>query len=180
MRSVASLIYVLGLVVGAAPAYAQHIPGAPQTDWDRATQEYTIEVLRAYNAMMQEWRDAWQAGNAQRAADFYADGASLLIEDRDLLQGKEAIRAYLETFLPGVVEIRTGLSDFVASDRLAYALGSVWYQIRGPSGGLESVQGTYLSVLVREGRRWRIRSQVFKSEQPKTTAAGSARDGVGL
>jgi uncharacterized protein (TIGR02246 family) len=160
--SSATMLGVVALCAAATSASAQVVPGAPRTDWERGRNEYNMEVLRAYNALMQDWREAWQRGDPKAAAEFYTDEAFLFVPDSELIQGKASIETYLTRALPGVVEIRTGLTDFVASERLAYALGPFWYEVRAAGGPPRTLTGTYVAVLVREGRRWKIRSQVFK------------------
>ncbi len=174
VRTLVLIATVLGYTaIGfTAPAMAQHVPGAPTIDWEREQQEYRLDVLRSYNQVMKEWREAWERGDAQAALRFYADGAYLFVSDQDLIEGRESIHRYLQTTLPNVIEIRTGLSDFVASDRLAYALGPFWFQYRDNSNGVRSVSGTFVAVLVRQGRQWKIRSQVFKSHSNSESTDG--------
>jgi len=148
--------------------YAQKVPGGSPTDWTREREEYTVDVLRAYNQLMTEWRNAWEHGDAKTVSSFYTDGAILFLPESEPIQGKELIGAFFEKSLPPV-EIRTGLSDFVASDRLVYALGPYWSQIRDSSGQVRAVTGTCVTILVREGKRWKIRSQIFRLPTPGAT-----------
>lgn len=143
-------------------AGAQHLPGAPQIDWERTREEYRAEVLKEYQGLMLGWRSAWQNGDAQQAANFYTESAVLVVTDSAPMQGKRVIQEYFTRALPRVVEIRLGLTDFVASDRLAYALSPIWYRERAESGEVRVFTGTCVTVLVREGRHWKIRSQVFR------------------
>lgn len=146
-------------------ADAQLVPGAPVTDWDRARADFTITVLREYNTVINNWRENLGAGDAAGAAAHYTEGGILLVSGAEVVQGRTAIEGFLETMTGRLVEIRTGLTDFVASDQLAYATGPTLYTYRdGTSGTVRSVTGNHLTVLVREGRRWRIRSQVLKFE----------------
>jgi ketosteroid isomerase-like protein len=164
-------------LTAASAASAQVAPGAPAIDWDRERSEYSVEVLRSYNDLVRNWRSAWEKRDARAAAEFYSDGAYLMMADSALIQGKEAIQAYLGGKLPEIVEIRTGLSDFVASERLAYALGPFFYQYRrGGDGILQDVSGTIITVLVREGRRWKIRSQLFRIDTPAPASASADHD----
>ena len=150
------------LLATAGALSGQRVPGAPATDWERESAEYRVEVLKAYNEVMTDWRHAWESADARRAADFYAQAAVLVVSDSTLIQGKQRIQEYFVSALPRVIEIRTGLSDFVASDRLAYALSPVWYREKTVSGEERAYTGTCVTVLVREGRRWKIRSQIFR------------------
>jgi ketosteroid isomerase-like protein len=164
-----TLVSCLCAAGGAAPGSAQHVPGAPSTNWERERSEYSLAVLKAYHVLMQDWRDAWERGDPQAAGEFYSDSAFLFVADAELIRGKAPIQEYLTTTLPDVVEMRTGLSDFVATDRLAYALGPFYFRYREPGNAVRTRSGTFVAVLVREGRRWKIRSQVFKEDVEEQT-----------
>jgi uncharacterized protein (TIGR02246 family) len=156
---------VIALSFGAATAHAQIVPGAPSTDWEREGHEYRAEILKAYNELIDDWRSAWERGDARATAEFYSDRGLLVVGDSESLEGRAAIKRYLEGVAPRTLEIRTGLRDFVTSERLAYARGTFYLEVRARDGVNNQVlTGTAVTVLVREGRRWRIRSQVFSPE----------------
>jgi ketosteroid isomerase-like protein len=158
------VLILLLLAVAASPALGQHFPGGVSTDWEKDRLEYRADVLRDYNALMETWRTALEKRDARTAGSLYSDAAYVRLPERQLVSGRSAIQGDVENLVPNLVEIRTGLTDFVASSRLAYALGPFWYQYRTSDGSLTSVTGTYLAVLVREGSKWKIRSQVFDPE----------------
>ena len=161
----AAMLTSLPLVVA-----AQLVPGAPPMDWSEAQKEYRLNTLREYNTLIGGWHAALNAGNAVLAAAVYGDSAQLLLSGRDLVRGRDAIAALLGSFVPELEEIRTGVSDFLASDRLAYASGPMILQLRDAgSSAARSVRGQHVTVLVREGRRWRIHSQVLEFEPGGTT-----------
>ena len=165
IKSGNTLLLVLLLLVGAvSPGLAQHVPGGVSTDWERDKREYRADVLRDYNALMETWRTALEKRDARTAMNLYSDAAYVRLPEGQLVSGRSAIQNDVEALVHNLVEIRTGLTDFVASSRLAYALGPFWYQYRTKEGSLTSVTGTYLAVLVREGSRWKIRSQVFNPD----------------
>jgi len=144
---------------------AQLVPGAPPTDWSTAQNEYRLTVLREYHVLISGWYSALNDGDAAVAAASYTDSALLLVSGHDAVQGRDSIAAFLGEFTRGVQEIRTGLTDFLASDRLAYATGPMIFTVRtAGSGAARSITGQHVTVLVREGRRWRIHSQVLKYE----------------
>lgn len=153
-------------LLAAAPAtsYAQLVPGAPATDWDRARNEYSLTVLRQYNELINEWREKFERGEGDRAAEHYAEQGRLILAGQPPLQGRDSIRSYFDSIEEGLIEIRTGLTDFVASDNVAYATGPIVYRFRDGSGATRSRVGTHVTVLARENRRWRIRTQVISYE----------------
>lgn len=141
---------------------AQVVPGAPATDWDRMRTEYSVSVLRQYNKLIDEWRANFENGSAHAAADYYTETARLYVGDLSPMQGRDSIRSYLDSVGGELVEIRTGLADFVASDNLAYATGPLLYRYREESGAVRSIVGHHVTVVTRERGRWRIRSQVLR------------------
>jgi ketosteroid isomerase-like protein len=152
------------LAVAPVTLVAQVPPGAPATDWDRIRAEYSVSVLREYNSLINDWRAHFEDGSAPRSADYYSEAAWFFVDGVPPMQGRDSIRNYLESIKGELVEIRTGLADFVASDNLAYATGPLLYRYREESGAVRSIVGHHVTVLTREGRRWRIRSQVLSWE----------------
>jgi ketosteroid isomerase-like protein len=144
------------------PAAGQVLPYSPPVDWRADAREYTSTVLRSYSALMDDLRRTWAAGDVGAAIRLYANEATLLVEDGVLIEGRAAIQAYLTGMLPRVTELRTGLTDFVTSDRLAYGVGPVWLLLDGDGADRQELTGTFVVLAVREGRNWRVRSQVFR------------------
>jgi uncharacterized protein (TIGR02246 family) len=181
-RSRTVLLTLAPLLLGAVAAVAQPLPTPRGTNWNRERQEYTADMLKDYNQLMAEWREAFDQGDPRQAAEFYSEGGLLLFSGGEMSQGKPAIQRWLTGLLPNVVDIRVAVMDFVASGRMAYAMGPYWYQYK-PEGStaVMSETGTYIAVVVNENGRWRIRSQVFTPEAPPGSAAsasaGSAASG---
>lgn len=142
---------------------AQIVPGAPQTDWERTRHEYTAEVLRSYNDVMAKWRVAWMEGDVDAVMDLYDEGAILMVDDSVPFEGRAAIERFVRSVAPGTRELRTGLSDFVASERLAYSLGPIYIEV-AKGAAVRSYSGNAVTILVREGRRWKIRSQILRRQ----------------
>lgn len=144
---------------------AQIVPGAPEIDWDRERHEFTADVLRAYDKLITEWRTAWDQGDVKRAAGLYMDDALFFVADTAPVQGRAQVERQLARMIPRTIELRTGLSDFVASDRLAYALGPFYWEVKESAGTTTRVvTGTVVTILTRDGRHWRIRSQIFRPQ----------------
>jgi ketosteroid isomerase-like protein len=153
------------LLITAGAAAGQTVPGAPPVDWDKNRQEYSLSVLKEYNIFMDDWRALLGKSNAAELSQRYDEGAFLLVSGHDVVQGRDSIHALLRRVMPGIVELQLGLSDFVASDRLAYASGPLIYRFSdSANGSVRAVHGNHVTVLVRDGKRWRIRSQVLKYE----------------
>jgi ketosteroid isomerase-like protein len=170
MKNAYLLSVVAALALAPATLYGQIVPGAPTTDWNRERQEFTADALRGYDRMISEWRTAWQKGDAAAVTEFYLDDALLFVGDTTPLQGKANFAQQLQRMVSLTVELRTGLSDFVASDRLAYALGPFYWETKDSAGSASRVvTGTHVTILVREGRRWKIRSQILRPQASPDT-----------
>lgn len=166
MKRFSRLLPIAAVLVSApVEVRAQIVPGAPTPDWERQRHEYTADVLRAYDRLITEWRIAWDNGDVAAASDLYLDDAILFVGDTVPMQGRANIAKLLGRLIPVTIELRTGLSDFVASERLAYALGPFYWEVQ-ESGTAASriITGTIVTILVRDGRRWRIRSQILRSQ----------------
>jgi ketosteroid isomerase-like protein len=176
VRSLLAALPLLGMLLivpVATPAQAQQVPGAPSTDWERARADYNTRILREYTAFINQWRETLNGGDVDRALALYSDNAMVLVAGNGAVQGRDSIRAFLSGTMPRIVEILTGLNDFAASENLAYAAGPLLYTYRtGESGLVHTVSGHHVTVLVREGRRWRIRSQVLRYEEPAAQPSG--------
>ncbi|MBV9772980.1 MAG: nuclear transport factor 2 family protein [Gemmatimonadetes bacterium] len=161
-----------GLLLFAAPRRAEaQIHVLVPEDPRRERSAYTATVLEEFNVTMAEWRAAWEADDAQRIARLYTTDAALLLPAGESpVRGREQIRGALGGLLPCSGGIRTGVEDFHVNGEMAYALGRFEYE----RGGAAPVAGTYVAVLEYQGRRWLIRSQLFRSELP---AEGTAACG---
>jgi ketosteroid isomerase-like protein len=160
---------VLCLCLGPRAADAQVVPGAPPTDWSVAQNEFRLAVLREYNTLISSWHDALNADDAAALATDYTATAMLLVSGRAAVQGRDSIADLLGSFAQELIEIRTGVADFLASDRLAFATGPMLCRFKvAASGGERTVTGHHVTVLLREGRRWRIHSQVLQYEPGET------------
>lgn len=141
---------------------AQLVPGAPNTDWEREHNEFTLGVLKEFNGILTQWREALNGGRGDVAAAQYAPGAQLLVSGRTALLGRDSIAAFLKEFAATLVEIRVAPAEFHASDKLAYSAGPLILARRDSAGGpVRSYNGRHVTVLQRDGRRWRILSQVL-------------------
>lgn len=153
---------MVATLVGGAPAAGQLVPGAPNTDWEREHNEFTLGVLRDFNGIITQWRDALNGGRGAAAATHYAPSAQLLVTGHSPLIGRDSIGAFLAHFAATLVEIRIAPAEFFASDKLAYSAGPLILARRDSVGGrVRSYSGRHVTVLQRDGRRWRILSQVL-------------------
>lgn len=156
---------VLGLL-GPVAAHAQRIPGQGLlTTWDRAKARYRNDVLKEIQPRLERWQAAWNDGDIDELTDLYDDDARLFFGP-ELIIGKEGIHQYFEEIANSVAGMSISLSDFYVSDQLAFLMGTYSYQVRKDGQLGERVESVYVASFVGHGRRWHIRTQVFRTPFP--------------
>jgi ketosteroid isomerase-like protein len=144
--------------VGALGAQA---PGYPQLDPRSVRAEYLAEVLDRVNELAAAWGSAWAEDRPVDVLDQFWEDAVLVPPDHVPLRGHEEIRAYLESALPLHGHMEAFMLDFDASSTMAQVYGNYLLGIqRGPEAGTTK-SGPMLTVYIRRGRSWKIRSQFF-------------------
>ncbi len=169
----AGLITVMILVLPAS-LRAQVLPVPTAPNLQQEMQRYSAEVLKHYNSLLTNWRNAWRAQDAHALARLYTEDAILLPPDSEPLQGRQAIQAHFQEILDATRDIQIGVADFSSSSTLAAASGRYWQEVAGAAGEVSRISGTYMTVLRRDGRSWRIRSQLFRPDPAPDVATGSS------
>lgn len=161
----------------AAPAAAQRIPGGKPVDGRVERQRYASEVLREYNSLIDSWQGAWRTKNLDALTRPYTDDAVVMLPGEPALEGKDAIAAFYRDRLATLVEARVALDQFDASGSLAYTSGRYLLQTLDERNEAQVSTGTYVAVLVTDGREWKLASQAFHPDPVEET--GGAVDGAG-
>ena len=147
-------------------------PGAPGGDGRGAgafLAEYYAEVIQRVGEAMTDWRLAVRQDDLEETVGSYWEDAQLLFPGRQPIVGQTAIGAFFEDFLPSIGEFQTSMIDFDASGRMGFITGPFYYEVPVSTGSPERVEGTHVTILIRRGRDWRIRSQIFRldgAEEP--------------
>jgi hypothetical protein len=98
----------------------------------------------------------------------YAESGTLVVGSSAAARGQEAIRALLGPHLAEFTKVLAVIKDFDTSDQLTLTAGPLYLTRRGGEGADINLEGRHFTVLIRAGRRWRIRSQVlFLEETPE-------------
>jgi uncharacterized protein (TIGR02246 family) len=143
------------------PAVAQVVPiqgGAGRAD----QMLYAAESLQEYQTLLRSWTAAWSRGNARDVTRLYIDDATLVPTGGTILQGRGEILPAIGDLIAERPNMRVTLLEYEVRGTLFYTLGSYTHQggsAGSSSGGLAS--GTVATILQRDGRTWRIRSQIF-------------------
>jgi uncharacterized protein (TIGR02246 family) len=157
----AALVCTLAVPAAVTPLAAQVNPiqgGNQRAD----VRQYNVESMLEYHDLVREWSSAWARADVSRTARFYLDDATFVPEGGVLVQGRREIEESLRELLPKRRDLQLQISDFEVRGTLLYGLGSFTYRepVEG-SAGMRTVSGTYMTVMQRNGRTWRIRSQIF-------------------
>jgi len=160
IRPFAPLAALLGACLATAPATAQ-APGYQQLNPGSVRAEYLAEVLDRVNDLMAEWGDAWAGDRVDDLVEQYWEDAVLIPPDHVPVRGAEEIRAYFAEVLPSHGHIEAFMLDFDASATMSQVYGNYMLGIQqGEQAGTQK-SGPMVTVYLRRGRTWRIRSQVF-------------------
>jgi uncharacterized protein (TIGR02246 family) len=133
--------------------------------------EYHAEVLTQVNKLMERWGKSWGEDDADDVADLYWENAVLIMPGAPPHRGRDAIRAYLEDALPRQEgQVEAFMLDFDASGGMAVVYGNYLFTENG-----QARSGPLVTVYLRRGRTWKIRSQVFTegSERRLSAPTGS-------
>lgn len=151
---------VFALLLAGGPLAAQ-APGYEQVDLREVMAEYKAEVLTNVNKHLSEWGDAWSNDRPDELADLYWEDAFLIAPSGTQYRGRNAILAYFESVLADHGQIEAFMLDFDASGGMAQVFGNYMLGIqRGEAAG-NQLQGPLITIYLRRGRTWRIRSQIF-------------------
>lgn len=147
-----------------ASASAQ-LPGGSISDVAGNRRAFLSEVLRNVEATVTAWKAAREADDVAAAAALYSDDATFFPYRGQHYAGRGKLREGLAAQFASEDDFRATMTDFTAGGTLAYYSGDYTYQLRRPGGGEPiTAAGTYILVLERQGRSWRIRSHVERAD----------------
>ena len=135
---------------------AAQAPGYPSVPVGEVRAEYVAEVIIQVNSVLADWGEHWGSDEVDDLVDMYWEDALFIAPDGGLRRGHEELRAYFTEALPGMGGVEAFMLDFDASGGMSQVFGNYMLTVDG-----EQLSGPMLTVYVRRGRNWRIRSQVF-------------------
>ena len=166
---IAGLAVAAGVLTPAAGSAqrTQRFPGVPGSDGMSAAAnraEYYADVLMHTNEILSRWREAWAADALDDLLELYTEDATFIFTDDAVVRGREAIREKLASLLQETGEVQAAYSDFDASGRMGFISGMMHFQMQD-ARSTRTVTGIHLTVLIRRGRDWRIRTQLFRLDE---------------
>jgi ketosteroid isomerase-like protein len=155
------LLGCLGSALLAASGLRAQAPGYQRLNPASVRAEYTAEVLDRINELLAEWGNAWATDRVDDLAELYWEDAMLLPPGRIPIRGRASIREYFVEVLPDHGHIEAFMLDFDASGGMSQVFGNFMLGIQhGEEAGTQK-SGPLITVYMRRGRTWKIRSQVF-------------------
>jgi len=127
--------------------------------------DYYADVVTNTGFTIDDWHVAWRNDDVEGAVNAYWEEAQILFPGRLPIIGRSAMQEFYAELLPEVGRVHTGMLDFDASGRMAFLSGPFFYEVLRASGTPERVEGTHMTIFVRKGRNWRIRSQIFRAKE---------------
>jgi ketosteroid isomerase-like protein len=160
-RALLASAAVAALLLASPARGLAQAPGYPQLNPGAVKAEYLAEVLDRVNELLAEWGDSWSGDRADDLAELYAENAVLIPPDGPLVRGRTAIRDYFGDVLADHGHIEAFMLDFDASGEMSQVFGNYMLGIQQGDGAGTQKSGPMITVYVRSGRTWLIRSQIF-------------------
>lgn len=115
----------------------------------------------------QDWFDAENRKDLDAIMEFVADGFVMQVPGMPVIEGKEAMRSFMGTFLESLTSIAGGPMTIVVSRSgdTAYHFGTSTAVIEGPDGQFEDPE-KYLFVWEKIDGEWKAVAGAFSSDLP--------------
>lgn len=137
------------------------MPGGDGFSAAAARAEYYADVMFHTNELVTDWRRFWADDDVERLLELYTEDATLVYAGEPPVRGRDAIREQLDSLLRVSGEIQASLSDFDASGRMGLVNGLLTLSMND-GRRTWTATGLHMTVLIRRGRHWRIRSQLLR------------------
>ena len=121
------------------------------------------EAARQLQQAVQMMRQYDSRDNLKDAVEFFEPDALYAPLWGEHVQGRDRIKDLLGEHLTSIQAFQTSAVDFTASGILAYQFGRVYY-LRAEGATQQPIRGSYVAVFVRDGRDWKLRSYVERSD----------------
>jgi len=158
-----------GWLVAGALAVVTASPAAAQVHRSRAAtvasirEAYLEDVANGTNETLDRLKRAFQADRAEDWLRQFTPGGLYSPAGTESYYGAEAMRAALARRMQRFGGMTLTRTDWTASGNLAYLFGRYFYGPTHEGGQVE--QGTYVMILLMEGRDWKIRSYVERPDR---------------
>jgi uncharacterized protein (TIGR02246 family) len=136
------------------------------------------EAGDAVERMNERFMAAFNKGDIESVAEMYADHATVLPPDAQMVEGRQAIRKFWQ----GAVDAGYRNLELAAvrvdalGDAAAREIGRFGVDAPAKGGGMQRLEGKYVVVWTRDGDDWKLDSDIWNADHPPAaeTATGSS------
>ena len=130
-------------------------------------QNASASARKAIEANLKAFIEAFNKGDAAGVAALYAMDAKLLPPNAKLVEGRANIQTFWGSAASaGVKIVSLTPSDVTATGVYAIEMGKYVTTMPAASGGTTTEEGKYIVVWQRQGRDWKIISDIWNSDKP--------------
>lgn len=159
----AACLLALGLAVTSVTDGGAQVHRSRAATVASIREAYLEDVANGTNETLDRLKRAFQADRAEDWLRQFTPGGLFSPGAGETYYGAEAMRATLARRMQRFGGMTLTRTDWTASGSLAYLFGRYFYGPTHEGGPVE--QGTYVMVLLMEGRDWRIRSYVERPDR---------------
>jgi len=160
------LFFILGALLWAQPALAQK-PGYDTRKPGELRAEFMAYLTPFVRDLASQWMEAFE-GDEEAVADLYSAEATLTVPGEETrLRGSGSreggFNEYLGSLMGSVGKLQLGMAEIDGSEEMGLVFGRYDLQGIASPAGQPRDQGHHVTIIVKDGREWVIRSQLFVS-----------------
>lgn len=157
---------VLLFLFGAGSAAAQVLPFPQESAIGPDLARYAAEVRVELERSLQEWVNAWEAGDGDAVSRFYADEAVIVDPSGGVIRGRAAAADYWADHREPRSAMVALITQVSATNHVATARGRVSTRVQMPAGGSRTESGDLLLVFERQRGVWMKRVHAVVLDAP--------------
>lgn len=119
-------------------------------------------IRNAIEAANKRFVEALGKGDAAKIADMYAEGARVLPPNSPMVQGRQNIQEFWQSFINMDAKLTLSTSDVEAQGNVAYEVGT--YELIFPDNKRDA--GKYVVVWKRQKGDWKLAVDTWNSNMP--------------
>jgi ketosteroid isomerase-like protein len=157
---------VILLLSLAGPAAAQVLPFPQESAIGPDLARYAAEVRVELERALQEWVNAWEAGDGTAVSRFYADEAVIVDPSGSVVRGRAAAADYWTDHREPRSDMVALITQVSATNHVATARGRVSTRVQTATGGSRTESGDLLLVFERQRGVWMKRVHAVALDAP--------------
>ena len=131
----------------------------------------TAEDTQAINAVIKQFVDAINQGDAAAVAALYTEEANLLPPNSPMIVDRKGIQAFWQNgFDAGVGNLQPTVIELSVSGDMAHEVGTYTLTIQPEEGEAISDNGKYVVIWKRENDTWKLDVEIWNSSVPLPAA----------